>query len=276
MDSMALGSFIRSRRDALTPDDVGLRHGSRRRTPGLRREEVAELADMSADYLARLERGAGPRPSEQMVSALARGLRLSVDERDHLLLLAGHRPPWRTGTDGHVSPGLMRILDRLVDTPALVLGSIGQTLAQNTAAIALLGDASHVSGPRRSAIYRWFTDPASRAIYPEQDHDHHSRVQVSQLRTVAARLGPDSDPARLAHHLEQHSSEFARLWSAQLVGIRQSEEKRICHPEVGELVLHCQVATDLDQTQSLLVFTATPGTPSAEKLRLLTVVATLS
>lgn len=82
MDSMALGSFIRSRRDALTPDDVGLRHGSRRRTPGLRREEVAELADMSADYLARLERGAGPRPSEQMVSALARGLRLSVDERD--------------------------------------------------------------------------------------------------------------------------------------------------------------------------------------------------
>lgn len=276
MDIAGFGSFIRSRRDALAPEDVGLRHGSRRRTPGLRREEVAELADMSADYLARLERGAGPRPSEQMISALARGLRLSIDERDHLLLLAGHQAPARTGTDGHVSPGLMRILDHLADTPALVLGPVGQTLAQNTAAIALLGDASQFTGARRSAIYRWFTDPASRTIYPMQDHDHHSHVQVSQLRTVAARLGPHSDPARLAHHLEQHSPEFARLWSTQVLGVRQSEEKRICHPEVGELVLHCQVATDLDQTQSLLVFTATPGTSSAEKLRLLTVVATLS
>lgn len=276
MDITAFGSFVRSRRGALQPEDVGLRHGSRRRTPGLRREELAELADMSADYLARLERGAGPRPSEQMISALARALRLSIDERDHLLVLAGHQAPARTGADGHVSPGLMRILDRLADTPALVLGPIGQTLAQNTAAIALLGDASGFRGPRRSAIYRWFTDPGSRAIYPKQDHEHHSRVQVSQLRTVAARLGPDSDPARLAHHLEQLSPEFARLWSSQLVGVRQSEQKRIAHPEVGELVLHCQVASDLDQTQSLLVFTATPGTPSAQRLRLLTVVATLS
>lgn len=275
MDIIAFGSFIRARRDALAPEDVGLRHGSRRRTPGLRREELAELADMSTDYLARLERGAGPRPSEQMIAALARGLRLSIDERDHLLLLDGHSSPARTGTEGHVSPGLMRILDRLADTPALVLGPVGQTLAQNTAAIALLGDASGFSGPRRSAVYRWFTDPASRAIYPAADHEHHSRLQVSQLRTLTARLGPDSAPADLVHHLQQHSPEFARLWSAHLVGIRQSEQKRICHPEVGELVLHCQVATDLDQTQSLLVFTATPGTPSAEKLRLLTIVSSL-
>ena len=203
MDIRAFGTFIRSRRDALRPEDVGLRQGSRRRTPGLRREEVAELADMSADYLARLERGAGPQPSEQIVAALARGLRLTLDERDHLLLLAGHQPPARTGTDGHVSPGLMRILDQLRETPALVIGPVGETLAQNAAAIALLGDASQFHGPHRSAIYRWFTDPASRSIYPPADQDHHSRVQVSQLRAVSARLGPSSGSARLVHDLQE-------------------------------------------------------------------------
>ena len=147
MDQIEVGRFIRTRREAMQPEDVGLRRGSRRRSIGLRREEVADLADMSADYLSRLERGAGPQPSAQMINALARGLRLTVYERDHLLLLAGHRSSARPGSSTHVNPGLMRILDRLIDTPAQVMGLLGETIAQNPTAVALLGDETHHSRP---------------------------------------------------------------------------------------------------------------------------------
>ena len=271
MDQIEIGRFIRTRREALQPEDVGLPRGSRRRSIGLRREEVADLADMSADYLSRLERGAGPQPSEQMIGALARGLRLTVDERDHLLRLAGHQPSTKTGSSTHVNPGLMRILDRLIDTPAQVMGPLGETIAQNPAAIALLGEETHYTGRMRSATYRWFTDPTSRSLYPQDDHEHHSRVNVSQLRTAAARLDPASTMP-LILQLRKHSAEFARLWEANEVGLRHSQEKRFTHPEVGDLTLFCQVALDPDEMQTLLVFTATPGTISAERLKLLTVV----
>ena len=274
MDSNAIGSFIRTRREALQPEDVGLRRGSRRRTAGLRREEVAELAGMSVDYLSRLERGAGPQPSEQMIGALARALRLSLDERDHLLRLAEHHVPERSGD--HVSPGLMRILDRLTDTPAQVMGADNETLAQNAAAVALLADQTHFTGPRRSGAYRWFTDMAERSIYPSDYHAHHSRVQVSQLHTAAARMGPESRVASLVTHLREISPEFAQLWATNEVGLRYSDQKRFLNPEVGELSLYCQVVLDPDQVQALLVFTATPGTESAEKLRLLSVVGAYS
>jgi transcriptional regulator with XRE-family HTH domain len=276
MDQIAVGAFIRTRREALQPEDVGLRRGPRRRTAGLRREEVADLADMSVDYLARLERGAGPQPSEQMINAIARGLRLTVEERDHLILLAGHPVPVRPGSSTHVSPGLMRILDRLTDTPAQVMGALGETLAQNATAVALLGDQTHFTGPRRFAAYRWFTDPSDRLIYPAEDHDHHSRVQISQLRSAAARLGPQSSATALVQELVAQSPEFAELWSVNQVGVRYSEEKRFVHPEVGELSLYCQVVIDPDQLQTLLVFTPTPGTESADKVGLLNVVGTFN
>jgi transcriptional regulator with XRE-family HTH domain len=272
MDLIGIGRFLRARREALQPEDVGLRRGARRRATGLKREEVADLADMSADYLSRLERGSGPQPSDQIIRALARALRLSLDERDHLLLLAGHAVPARVGTDDHVSPGLMRILDRLTDTPAMVLGALGETLAQNPAGVALLGDQSRFSGPDRSAAYRWFTDPGERSIYAPVGHDRHSRMLVSQARTVAARLGPASDAARLISQLMTLSPEFAALWNEGEVGLRYSDEKLLMHPEVGELSVYCQIVLDPDSLQSLLVFTATPGSESAERLRLLGVV----
>jgi transcriptional regulator with XRE-family HTH domain len=275
MDRNAIGEFLRLRREALQPEDVGLHRGPRRRTAGLRREEVAELAGMSVDYLARLERGAGPQPSEQMISALSRGLRLSVDERDHLLVLAGHHAPVPSASDRHVGPGLMRILDRLVDTPAQVMGPLGETLAQNPGAVALLGDQTRYAGSDRYAAYRWFTDPRHREIYPAAYHDHHGRVQVSQLRAAGAALGPRSPAADLARELAATSAEFRALWEEGLVGLRHSEEKTFLHPEVGELSLHCQTVIDPDLLHTLLVFTATPGTASAEKLRLLGVVGAL-
>lgn len=273
MDQLEVGRFIRSRRDALQPEDVGLRRGPRRRTVGLRREELADLSGMSVDYLARLERGSGPQPSEQMIGALARGLRLTIDERDYLLLLAGHQPPTRPGTNSHVSPGLMRILDSLTNTPAQVMGPLGETLAQNATAVALFGDETAHAGLSRSAVYRWFTDPAARSLYRPEDQEYQGRVLVSLLRDGAARLGSDITTP-LVNALRKASPEFAHLWDAAEVGIRHSEEKHFRHPEVGDLTLYCQMAIDPDQLQTLLVFTTTPGTDSAEKLRMLTVIGT--
>jgi len=126
VDLVGLGAFLRSRRAALQPEDVGLPRGPRRRTSGLRREEVASLVGMSPDYYARLERGAGLQPSEQMVAAIARGMRLSLPERDHLFTLAGLTTARRTSRTDHVGPALMRVVDRLQDTPAQVMGGLGE------------------------------------------------------------------------------------------------------------------------------------------------------
>jgi transcriptional regulator with XRE-family HTH domain len=130
MDRDELAHFLRSRREALQPSDVGMTAGRRRRTPGLRREEVASLCHMSTDYYTRLEQRRGPQPSVQMLGAIARGMRMTLDERDHLFRLAGHAAPERTGRSEHVSPGLMRILERL-DCPAQIITDLGQSLEQN-------------------------------------------------------------------------------------------------------------------------------------------------
>ncbi|MGW3287195.1 helix-turn-helix transcriptional regulator [Streptomyces sp. NPDC001002] len=274
VDRAQLGAFLRARREALQPEDVGLRRGSRRRTRGLRREEVAELCDMSADYVARLERGDGPQPSPQMAAAVARGLRLTPDERDHLFLLCGHRAPHRQLRGEHVSPGLMRVVDRLQDTPAQVMGPLGETLLQTAPAVALLGEQTHYTGQARSAPYRWFTDPAARERYLPDDHGLNSRVNVALLRAASTREGPRSQAARLVAELLRRSGEFASLWDQQEVGLRWSDAKRFVHPQVGRIDLFCQNLLDPDQSQSLLIFTATPGTESHEKLALLNVVGT--
>lgn len=270
-DRAELAAFLRARRDGLQPTDVGLARGLRRRTPGLRREEVAQLCDMSADYLARLERGTGPHPSEQLLAAIARGMRLTLDERDHLFLLCGFRGSGRGVRAAHVGPGLMRILDRLADTPAQIMGPLGQTLVQTPPAVALLGDETSHVGPARSAVHRWFTDPRSRDRYLPEDHELTGRVNVALLRGALTRDGPRSPAARLVLSLRKASGEFANLWDRQEIGVRFSGQKRFVHPEVGRIDLFCQALLEPDQAHSLLVFTATPGSESQEKLSLLAV-----
>src|ERR1700679_2834715 len=130
MDRAQFADFLRRRREALQPEDVGLSRGSRRRAEGLRREEVAALCDMSVDYYSRLEQNRGPQPSEQMLASIARGLRLNLDERDHLFRLGGHNAPVRALRSEHISPVLMRVLDRLQDTPAQVMSELSETLLQ--------------------------------------------------------------------------------------------------------------------------------------------------
>lgn len=273
LDRAGLAEFLRRRRESLQPEDVGLPRGQRRRTSGLRREEVAALCHMSTDYYARIERERGPHPSEQMVAAIAQGLHLSLDERDHLFRLAGHHPPVRGGESDHVSPGILRIFDRLQDTPAEIVTELGETLRQTPAGRALVGDLTRHRGPSRSIGYRWFTDPDARRLHPPEDHEFYSRMYVSGLRAAATRRGPRSRAARLAEMLADHD-EFRGLWERHEVGITPREVKRYAHPEVGLLELNCQVLNDPVQAHSLLVYTAEPGSASHEKLQLLTVLAT--
>ena len=269
IDRVGLADFLRRRREALQPEDVGLPRGARRRTPGLRREEVAALSHMSTDFYSRIERERGPQPSEQMVASIAQGLHLSLDERDHLFRLAGHRPPTRGPAGDHVAPGMLRIFDRLTDTPAEIVTELGETLRQTPMGVALTGDLTRYTGPARSIGYRWFTDPTARRLHPREDHDFYSRMYASGLRGIVTLRGPGSRAAELADLLLARSEEFRARWAEHEVGIRPREVKRYLHPSVGELELSCQIVQDPFQSHSLLVHTATPGSPSHEGLRLL-------
>ncbi|WP_329456931.1 helix-turn-helix transcriptional regulator [Streptomyces sp. NBC_01497] len=271
MDRTQLADFLRTRREALQPEDVGLPRGPRRRTRGLRREEVAALSGMSTDYYTRIEQQRGPQPSEPMLAAIARGLHLSLEERDHLFRLAGHSTPRRVLAADHVNPGIMRILDRLDDTPALVLNAMGETLRQTRLAVALLGDETGFTGLDRSTFHRWFSDPLARRVYPPADHPRHSRVFASQLRAAYSHHGADSRAGEIVDSLLATSEEFRTVWSAHEIGLSHTARKRLSHPDLGILELHCQVLHDDSQSQALLVFTATPGSDSHEKLRLLSV-----
>jgi transcriptional regulator with XRE-family HTH domain len=269
-----LAEFLRTRREALQPEDVGLPRGPRRRTPGLRREEVAALAGMSTDYLNRLEQARGPQPSEQMLTALARALRLDLAERDHLFRLAGHAAPERAGVSTHVSPGMLRILDRLADTPAQVINELGETLAQTEPARVLLGDARELTGMRRSTVYRWFTEPESRDVYARADHEERGRTFAAELRALYARDGDRSRAGAIVAELLRVSPEFAAVWAAHEVAEKHPQTKRFAHPEVGEFTLQCQTLEDTETGHRLLVFTAAPGSEDAAKLELLRVIGT--
>ena len=271
VDRQQLADFLRLRRAVLQPEDVGMPRSARRRTTGLRREEVASLAAMSTDYYTRLEQQRGPQPSPSILTSLARALRLTQDERDHLFVLAGHVPVPRSRRSDYVSPALMRVLDRL-DTPALVVTDLGVTLAQNPMAVALLGDQTGYTGFDRFLVYRWFTRPQERNLYLEADRDHHEAQFVSQLRGALARNPDDEQVQNVVGRLLAESPEFTAAWARHAVSIKGSERKRIVSPTVGLLEVDCQSLSAEDDGQFLLVFTATPGSSDHEKMRLLSVV----
>ncbi|MFC7643257.1 helix-turn-helix domain-containing protein [Streptosporangium lutulentum] len=268
VDTKQLADFLRVRREALDPGDVGLPGTGRRRTPGLRREEVARLADISTDYYTRLEQDRAPQPSPGVLRAITRALRLTLDERDHLFRLAGHRPPDRRRSDEHVAPSLLGVLDRLSDVPAQVMTDLGVTLVQNDLARAVFGDLTRLRGAAGTVVYRWFTDPRARAGYPVQDHATESRALVADLRAAAVRRD-DAQAKDLVKRLLRASPEFEALWRLHSVGVMRSRRKRIQHPEVGLLELDCQVLVDEERTQILALFSPAAGTPTAERLALL-------
>lgn len=272
MDRALLADFLRARRGALQPEDVGLPRGSRRRSGGLRREEVAVLAGMSADYYSRIEQQRGPMPSEQMLAALARSLNLSPSEREHLFALGGHAPPRRALRDERVSPAMRRIVERLADTPAIVFSRFGETLLQTSGAVALFGDYTRFTGMDRYLVYRWFTDPAQRAVYPPEDHDLRGRVFTVDIR-AAYTADPTGIAGEIVEALLAVSPEFAEVWGLHEVDVTHHHDlKRYCHPQLGELELYSRRLVDPDEGQELLVFMAEPGSPSDEKMQRLAAV----
>ncbi|RFU41660.1 XRE family transcriptional regulator [Actinomadura logoneensis] len=254
-----LADFLRRSRARLSPRDVGLVEGPRRRTPGLRREEVAALAGMSADYYMRLEQARSPQPSTQMLAALTRALRLTLDERDHLYLLAGHRPPEGARAGEYLRPSLLYLLDRLDGVPVQVLSDLGDLLAQNDMAQALFGCVCSVAREDRNIVLRWFTEPDVRGHFAAEEHAEVARQLVADLRAAVARRGNDEASRELVARLSAAGPEFTALWERHEVAVRRSHPYRLTHPELGPIEFDCEVLAMPATDQRLRVFTPPPG-----------------
>ncbi|ONI71807.1 transcriptional regulator [Kribbella sp. ALI-6-A] len=266
-----LADFLRRRRKAIRPTDVGIAAGPRRRTAGLRREEVAMLAGISVDYVIRLEQGRSSQPSTQLLAALSRTLRLSDDERDHLFHLAGHQPPPAEGAGRLARAGLIRMLDLLGDIPAAVMSDLGEVLAQNRTSVLLTGDQTHFTGDRRYHVYRWFTEPEVWATHPAEEREHHARAVVADLRATAGRRAGDPVVQGLVDRLLAASEEFARRWSEHQVEVRRADRKTFVHPRIGSLLMDCETLVTPDLGQQLIVLTPADA-ETRERLDLLRVV----
>ncbi|REK91264.1 XRE family transcriptional regulator [Streptomyces inhibens] len=286
--TVELGAFLRSRRARLSPDDMGLvGHGGRRRVPGLRREELAQLAGISVGYYTRLEQGiGGGSASDAVLEALARVLRLDGTERAHLYGLARPaRQPARGGDrpeaadDGEqLRPSVRNMIESLGDVPALVLGRFVDVLAWNRAGHALLAGHLPFDAPERSAAERpniarmMFLDPHTRALYP--DRQSKLRDTVGDLRLIAGRWPDSPRPAGLIAELGRESAEFATLWAAHPVRTCATHTRAYRHPVVGPLTLTDELLTLPDDPgQRVVIYHAEPGSPSAAALRLLAATA---
>ncbi|WP_053160992.1 helix-turn-helix domain-containing protein [Streptomyces caatingaensis] len=269
--STELSEFLRSRRARLAPEDVGLTaFGGRRRVPGLRREELAQVAGVSVAYYTRLEQGRGRNVSAAVLDAIADALRLTDAERSHLHQLA--RPAARAGRGAahpqRVRPAVRNLLDTMDNVPAYVLGRRMDVLAWNRLAAALLGDFGAFPAQRRNMAWLIFLDPASRELYAEWDRKAADIVAL--LRMHAGSWPDDPALASLIGELSMKSDEFRRLWAAHDVRDKCYGVKKFRHPVVGGLTLHCEtLVLPQDPDQSVVTYHAEPGSPSAESLRLL-------
>jgi transcriptional regulator with XRE-family HTH domain len=269
MDHDELASCLRRWRDRLAPAEVGLPAGGRRRAPGLRREEVAQLAGLSVDYLARLEQGRAANPSPSVLAPLARALRLSDDERAHLFRVAGQAEPLAGQINRHITPGVQRILDRLADVPVVVMDAAWFVVAANPLAVALIGDATQLPARERNIAWRHFTGAPTRMA---RDAEEDARMEVEAIADLHEALGrhPADGPLReLIADLRAVSPRFAELWEQRPVAQRTASRKTIVHAEVGPVTLDCDVLTVRGSDLRLIVYTAAPGTPDANALALL-------
>jgi transcriptional regulator with XRE-family HTH domain len=270
VDKDELAAVLRTARSRVKPADVGLPTGPRRQVPGLRREEVAQLAGLGVDYVIRLEQGRGPNPSPQVLRALARALRLSEDDRDTLFRLAGTAPPHAGRVPMLVRPSVLRLLDRMSDLPALVLSAKSDVLAWNPLAAALFGDFSTLPPARRNLIRQRFLGTGVGRITLSPDTDSAADC-VGCLRTAQARYPKDPDLARLVADLRTGSTRFDSLWQTGRSGRLRAGSTTVDHPELGQLVLDCDVLQVPESDQTVLVYSAAPGTSSASALDLLRV-----
>jgi len=270
-----LAAFLRARRARLRPSDVGLPESTRRRTPGLRRQEVAQLAGLSVDYYVRLEQGRGPRPSRQVLSALARALMLTRDERAYLFRIAGETPPPTGGPSRELAPGLRHLLDRMPETPAYVLDAKYDILAWNRLAAHLIGDLLALPEPERNMVRWLFRRPNDNPRWDQEDTRSFARGLVADLRATYARYPGDRGIEELVTELLGTSPRFAQMWAEHEVAERRSIRKRIDHPVVGPLEFDCHVLHVPDTDQRLIVYCAQPGSPTEAAFRRLATVEPL-
>ncbi|MEU9311894.1 helix-turn-helix transcriptional regulator [Streptomyces sp. NPDC048256] len=276
MDRRQLADFLRGRRERITPADVGLPAGSRRRTPGLRREEVAQLAFISTEYYTRLEQARAPHPSREVLAQIARALRLSDAERDHLHHLAGTPPGPPPGPSREVRQSIVDLLHRLPQAAAIVLSATYEVIAWNDLAAALLEDFSALPRRDRNLVRRAFLEPwrGGTRLYSVSDADEFARTAAQHLRGAAGRYPGDPELTALIDELLTGSAEFAELWAAHEVTARPALCKTFDHPLVGLVTVNCDVLDITDRDQRVVIYTAAPGSPSEEALRLLSVVGT--
>jgi transcriptional regulator with XRE-family HTH domain len=276
MESWEFGRSVRRWRDRVTPEDVGVPAGNRRRASGLRREELAGLAGISTDYLTRIEQGRATSPSAQVVESLARALRLPDAERDLLFRLAGHAAPGVDLVPTRITPSVQRLLDRLASTPVAVFDATNTLIVANAPYVALMGDTSGQKGIERNTIWRHLVGPGSRARHtPDEQADFETQI-VADLRMTASRYPADRSLRHLISHLAAQSPRFVELWESDLtVDLRDtSKHKIIDHPTVGPIELDCDALLVAGDDLRILVYTAEPGTDDAERLALAVVLGT--
>ncbi|WP_329181775.1 helix-turn-helix transcriptional regulator [Streptomyces sp. NBC_01477] len=271
MATTEFGHTLRRWRDRVSPETAGLPTGGRRRAAGLRREELALLAGISVDYVTRLEQGRAANPSEQVVEALGRALRVSADEREHLFHVAGLVPPGQGTVPAYIPPSVQRMLDRLTGTPVAVSDASWTLLLANPMYTALMGE-HH--GRERNAVWRNFLGSGTRVRHTPQSVRKLEAAQVAGLRATANRYPADQRLRRLIAELRAGSDRFAELWESGVLDRHDAARKTIDHPRVGILTLDCDLLSVAGSDLRIMVYTAEPGTEDAERLALLAVLGT--
>lgn len=271
MDKQQLGAFLRTRRERLRPTEVGVPSGPRRRTPGLRREEVAVLAHISTEYYIRLEQGRAPRPSAEVLAGIAGALRLTDAESDHLHVLAGTAPSRTRLHCRDVRPSILAVLERLPQTAGFVISAAFEVLAWNDLAAALMEDFGELSPADRNLARRAFLGAAapSQTLYGISDAAEFRRHVVMHLRSVVARYPTDPSIAALVGDLRRGNPEFVALWERHDVQSAPMLTKTFHHRVVGDITVDCDSLALTESDQHLVLYTAPSGSRDADSLALL-------
>ena len=276
MESTEFGRTLRRWRDRVTPEAVGLPAGGRRRAVGLRREELAALTGISADYLTRLEQGRATSPSAQVVESLSRALRLPDAERELFYRLAGHAAPGRDLVPSRISPSVQRLLDRFSNTPVAVYDAAMTLVVANPPFEALMGVSAAAPGIERNAVWRNLVGPGTRAVMTAEEKADFEESLVAQLRLTAARYPADRSLRRLVRELTAQSERFAELWQSADYDVRREpgRHKIVEHPAVGRIALDCDTLVVAGDDLRIMIYTAEPGSDDAERLALAIVLGT--
>jgi transcriptional regulator with XRE-family HTH domain len=253
MDDLA--ASLRAWRDRLSPSEPG----PRRRAPGLRREEVAQRAGLSIGYLTRLEQGRANNPSPLVCEALARALELSPDEQQTLFRLAGHATP-AGRIERELTPGVLRMIERLGDLPILVCDAAWQIIAKNRLAEALLGES------RGNTARQQFLGPPGMIARTPEEHAEFEAGIVADLHSAVARFPADEPLRELIEELRRESPRFEALWKQRPARVYDAARKTIDHPELGPITVDCDTLTVVGGSLRIIVYSAQPGTPDAEAL----------